>query len=137
VYAVCERYRHVILEVAGDTTPAMSYLQGKYGISIIETPTAAQTENIDAALFFASPVKEVCLPEKCVAVDLCSGLLENVKCAKRAGKITLDIPAEIAAQIPDGYLPVHVLAAALVYGRICIERLRIADIEIIDLNSQP
>jgi hypothetical protein len=130
---LCRAFRYVIAVSEADGSQLFAAFGRQLGISVIGRPTPKQLLRADVAVFFSPPKQEMVLSEKCVVIPVTASALEGVVCRNVVTGITVSLVNGMQPDIPEGFQPGPLYAAAIRAGTLRLGDVLIQNIKMADM----
>ncbi|MCL2569138.1 MAG: hypothetical protein FWE12_06885 [Oscillospiraceae bacterium] len=122
-------FRYLMISVQRDSGAICRDLRRRYGLPVVEDPTPNQVKGADFALVLHPPGRDVVFSGRCLLFEPNREMRATEGGRACMGTpitgLDLDVPPDLAAEIPAGFRPLPILSEAAFRGQIDPARIKI------------
>ena len=123
-------FRYLMIHAGRDSMAVCRALRQRYGVPVVELPTARQIFGADFALVCAPLRRDVVFSERCLTFAPSQWLRRLVPGGRSITRLGLDIPQMVLAEIPSGFSPLPILSEAAFRGQVDPGKIKIHSLSI-------
>ena len=130
ILKLAEHFRYLMIASPRDGEAVCRALRRRYGLPVVESPTASQMRQADFALLSGPVPKGLTLGENCLSFAPDKRFAGEMPGGRAITELFFQLPEEVAEEIPEGFMPDPLLSEALFCGSLNPEKIKIHGVSI-------
>ena len=130
ILKLAENFRYLMITSQKDEDAVCHALRRRYGLPVVEHPTASQVRQADFALVLGAAPQTMTLGEQCLTFAPDKRFAGEIPGGRAITDLSLALPLNVAAELPDGFAPNPILSEMARLGHFRPSKIKISGLSI-------